>query len=155
MRLAWNRRMSATVSFILPVHNAVDTIDEALARLARADLGHPGLRREIIVVDDASDDGTTQHLRHAAALGTARVVFHAETLGQGAALSTALSLVTGDIIVVVDATLAYDPSECGQILAPILAGDADVVYGSRYVATTRQVPRLWDRLADQILTTVS
>ena len=55
MSLAWNRRMSATVSFILPVHNAVDTIDEALARLVRADLGQPGLRREIIVIDDASD----------------------------------------------------------------------------------------------------
>lgn len=147
--------MSATVSFILPVHNAVDTIDAALDRILRADLGHQGLRREIIVVDDASDDGTSERLRHAAALGTARVCFHPEALGQGAALSTALALVTGEIVVVVDPGLSYDPAECGRLLAPILAGDADVVYGSRYVATTRQVPRLWDRLSDQILTAVS
>lgn len=147
--------MPATVSFILPVHNATDTIEDALERVMRVDLGHPEIRREIIVVDDASDDGTVKQLRQAAARGTARVCFHPENLGQGAALSTGLSLVTGDIVVVIDPTLAYDPSECGRLLAPILAGDADVVYGSRYVATTRQVPRLWDRLSDQILTAVS
>ncbi|MEO6028311.1 MAG: glycosyltransferase family 2 protein [Candidatus Binatia bacterium] len=147
--------MPATISFLLPVHNAVDTIDETLARIVRADLGQAGLSREIIVVDDASTDGTTDHLRHIAARGMARICFHAETLGQGAALSTGLALVTGDIVIVVAATLAYDPSECGKLLGPILAGDADVVYGSRYVATSRQVPRLWDRLSDQVLTAVS
>src|SRR6186713_2592252 len=132
MRLAWNRRMSATISFILPVHNAADTIDDALDAVVRADLGHPDMRREIIVVDDASTDGTTDQLRRIAARGLARV--------------------TGDIVVVADAALAYDPTEAGRLLAPILAGSADVVYGSRYVATSRQVPRLWDRLSDQILT---
>lgn len=154
MRLAWNRRMP-TVSLILPVHDAAATIEQALDHVLRADLGLPDLRREIIVVDDASTDGTATFLRHAAAVGTARVCFHPEPLGQGAALSTALALATGDIIVVVDPSLAYDPSEAGKLLAPIVAGDADVVYGSRYVATTRQVPRFWDRLSDQILTAVS
>ncbi len=147
--------MSATVSFILPVHDAVDTIDEALDTVVRADLGHPELHREIIVVDDASTDGTADHLRRIAARGLARVCFHAETLGQGAALSSGLALVTGDVVVVADASLAYDPAESGRLLAPILAGSADVVYGSRYVATSRQVPKLWDRLSDQILTVVS
>jgi glycosyltransferase involved in cell wall biosynthesis len=147
--------MPAIVSFILPVQDACDTVEEALERLLRADLGHPELRREIIVVDDASTDGTVAVLRHAAALGTARVCFHPERLGHGAALSTGLALATGDIIVVVDPTLAYDPAEAGRLLAPIIAGDADVVYGSRYIATTRQVPKLWERLSDQILTAVS
>lgn len=155
MRLAWNLRMPATVSFILPVHNASATIEQALERVLRADLQHPDLRREIIVVDDASTDGTAAFLRHAGAIGTARVCFHPETLGQGAALSTGLALASGDIVVVADPTLAYDPSEAGRLLAPIVAGDADVVYGSRYVATTRQVPRFWERLSDQILTAVS
>ena len=147
--------MPATVSFLLPVHNVNDTLEETLARIVRADLGQPGLRREIIVVDDASTDGTVDRLRQIAARGMARVCFHAETLGHGAALSTGLALVTGDIVVIVDAALAYDPAECGRLLAPILAGDADVVYGSRYVATSRQVPRLWDRLSDQLLTAIS
>ncbi len=147
--------MPATVSFILPVHDAAATIEQALDRILRADLGHPDLRREIIVVDDGSADGTAAFLRHVAAVGTARVCFHPETLGQGAALSTGLALATGDIVVVVDPTLAYDPSEAGRLLAPIVAGDADVVYGSRYVATTRQVPRFWEHLSDQILTAVS
>lgn len=147
--------MPATVSFLLPVHNVVDTIDEALDRVMHADLGHPDLRREVIVVDDASTDGTTDLLRRAAARGLARVCFQAETLGQGAALSSGLALVTGDIVVVLDASLAYDPSEAGRLVAPIVAGNADVVYGSRYVATSRQVPKLWDRLADQLVTAVS
>jgi len=147
--------MPATISFILPVHNAADTIEDALDAVVRADLGHPDIRREIIVVDDASTDGTADQLRRIAARGLARVCFHAETLGQGAALSSGLALVTGDIVVVADAALAYDPTESGRLLAPILSGSADVVYGSRYVATSRQVPKLWDRLADQILTAVS
>lgn len=147
--------MPATVSFILPVHNAAETIEDALDRVLRADLGHPDLRREIIVIDDASTDGTADLLRRAAAAGTARVCFHPEALGQGAALSTGLALVSGDFVVVVDPTMAYDPAESSRLLAPIVAGDADVVYGSRYVATTRQVPKLWERLSDQILTAVS
>lgn len=147
--------MPATVSFILPVRDAVDTIEQALDRVLRADLGHPELRREIIIVDDASTDGTIPFLRHAAALGTARVCFHPEPLGHGAALSTGLALATGDFVLVVDPTLAYDPAEAGRLLAPIVSGEADVVYGSRYVATTRQVPKLWQRLSDQILTAVS
>lgn len=147
--------MPATVSIIIPVHNAADTIEEALERIGRADLGYPQLRREIIVVDDGSTDGTSEHLRHVAARGMVRACFHPEHLGQGAALSTGLAVATGEIVVVVDPTLRYDPTECGRLLAPILAGDADVVYGSRYVATTRQVPCLWDRLSDQIVTSVS
>ncbi len=147
--------MPATVSFILPVHDAVETLDESLDRLLRVDLGHPELRREIIAVDDASTDGSTEALRRAAARGIARVCFHAESLGHGAMLSTALAQVTGDIVVVADATMAYDASECARLLAPILSGSADVVYGSRYVATTRHVPKLWDRVADQLVTALS
>ncbi len=147
--------MPATVSFILPVYNAADTFERALDLVLRTDLGHPELRREIIVVDDASTDGTADLVRRAAARGIARVCFHAETLGQGATLSTGLTLVTGDIVVVADATLAYDASECSRLLGPILSGLADVAYGSRYVATSRQVPKLWDRLSNQILTAIS
>ncbi len=147
--------MPVTVSIVVPVYNAVATIADTLQRLGQVDLGPRDVWREIIVVDDASSDGTSEHLRHAAATEAFRVCFHPEHLGWGAALSTGLAMVTGEIVLVVDATLAYDPAECGRLLAPILNGDADVVYGSRYVATTRQVPRLSERLSDQILTAVS
>jgi glycosyltransferase involved in cell wall biosynthesis len=147
--------MPTMISFILPVRNAVDTLEDAVERVLHADLGHADLLREIIVVDDASSDGTADRLRHLAARGLARVSFHPDAIGQGAALSTGLAMVGGDIVVMVDATMAYEPAETGRLLAPILSGDADVVYGSRYVAATRQVPKLSDRLADRVVTAVS
>ncbi len=155
MRLAWNRRMPTMVSFVLPTHNAVDTLEEAVARVLDVDLGPADLRREIIVVDDASTDGTAERLRHLAARGLARASFHPEALGPGATLTTALAMASGDIVVVADATLAYDASEAGRLVEPIASGAADVVYGSRYVAATRQVPELWDRLVDRLMTVVS
>ena len=144
-----------TVSILVPVHNAVATVGEALQRLAQADLGHPSIRREIIVVDDGSTDGTSDRVRDAATMGAVRASFQPEHLGQGAAISTGLAMASGQIVIIADATLAYEPAECDRLLAPILSGQADVVYGSRYAATTRQAPHLWDRLTDQLLTAVS
>jgi len=155
MRLAFDRRMPATVSILVPAHNAAATIDEVLQRIDRTDLGYPGLRRELIVVDDGSTDGTADRLREAATLGSIRACFHPEPLGHGACLATGLAIATGQIIVIADATLSYDPADLARLLAPILAGDADVVYGSRYVAPVHEVPRLSDRVADRILTAVS
>ncbi len=147
--------MPATVSILVPAYNAAATIDEVLERIERADLGYPGLRREIIVVDDGSTDGTADRLREASTLGAIRACFHPEPLGQGACLSTGLAIATGQIVVIADATLSYDPADLGHLVAPILAGDADVVYGSRYVAPAHEVPRLSDRIADRMLTAVS
>ncbi len=155
MRLAWTRRMPVMVSFILPVRNAVDTIDEAVERVLYADLGHSELCREVIVVDDASSDGTTASLRRLASRGLARVSFLPEVLGRGAALSTGLASASGELVVLADATLAYDPAEVSRLLTPITAGTADVVYGSRYVAGPRHVPKLWDRVMDRVLTGAS
>jgi hypothetical protein len=147
--------MSATVSIIVPTHNALDTIGEALSRLAQVDFGPLGLRPEVIVVDDASSDGTTQKLQAIATTGSIRMCVHPEHLGHGAAVSTGIAMATGQIILVADPTLAYAPEDSIGLLGPIANGDADIVYGSRYIAAVRQVPRLWDRLSDQILTAAS
>lgn len=147
--------MPAIVSFVLPVHDVVETLNDAVERVLHADLGHPDLKREIIVVDDASTDGTHDCLRRLSARGLARACYHSEHLGHGAALSTGLATVTGDIIVVADGSLSYDPAETDRLLAPIVTGKADVVYGSRYVATSREVPQLWDRVADRVVTALS
>jgi glycosyltransferase involved in cell wall biosynthesis len=147
--------MSATISIVVPAHNALDTIGEALSRLAQIDFEPLALQPEVIVVDDASTDGTTRKLEAIATTGSIRLCVHPEHLGHGAAVSTGIAVATGQIVLVADATLAYAPEDSIALLGPIANGDADIVYGSRYAATVRQVPRLWDRVSDRILTAAS
>jgi glycosyltransferase involved in cell wall biosynthesis len=118
------------LSILIPVYNEVETIRAILARVDAADTA--GLAKEIILVDDGSTDGTRDVLERLTGLRSPhRVLFHAQNTGKGAALRTALTCATGDIILIQDADLEYDPAEYPDLLAPILAGRADVVYGSR------------------------
>ncbi|MBI4736154.1 MAG: glycosyltransferase family 2 protein [candidate division NC10 bacterium] len=114
----------------MPVFNEVRTIREILEQVDTADAA--GLVKDLIIVDDGSTDGTRERLQQLDGLKTPfRVLFHAQNMGKGAALRTALTYASGDIILIQDADLEYDPSEYPELLGPILMGRADVVYGSR------------------------
>jgi glycosyltransferase involved in cell wall biosynthesis len=120
---------SPLLSILMPVYNEAKTIHEIIKRIEAADLGE--VRKELIIVDDASKDGTREILDHLRKNGTHKVYFHAHNMGKGAALRTALTCATGDIILIQDADLEYDPAEYAGLIEPILKDRADVVYGSR------------------------
>lgn len=118
------------LTILMPVFNEVRTIREILEQVDTADAA--GLVKDLIIVDDGSTDGTRERLQQLDGLKTPfRVLFHAQNMGKGAALRTALTYASGDIILIQDADLEYDPSEYPELLGPILMGRADVVYGSR------------------------
>jgi glycosyltransferase involved in cell wall biosynthesis len=118
------------LTILMPVYNEARTIREILRQVDAADAA--GLDTDLIVVDDGSTDGTREILQTLDGLKTPfQVLFHGRNMGKGAALRTALRHATGDIILIQDADLEYDPKEYPELLAPILAGRADVVYGSR------------------------
>jgi len=119
-----------TLSILMPVYNEARTIREILQQVDGAPTA--GLTKELIVVDDGSTDGTREVLESLPPLASrSHILFHAENRGKGAALRTGLTYVSGDIILIQDADLEYDPREYPELLAPILANRADVVYGSR------------------------
>jgi glycosyltransferase involved in cell wall biosynthesis len=117
------------LSVIVPVYNERNTVGEIIRRMRLVDLP---IDREIIVVDDGSSDGTDKIL---AALqdSTIRVVSHETNRGKGAAVRTGISLARGDVVLIQDADLEYDPQQWPRLLAPLLEGRAKVVYGSRYL----------------------
>ena len=145
--------MPKTLSIVVPICNERDTWREVLTRLDAVDLG--GVQRQIILVDDGSADGTTEQLQ---VLGADRpdvtIKFHPHNLGKGAALRTGFAAATGDFVVVQDADLEYNPADLPVLLGPLLAGDADVVYGSRFT-TGRAGARISNYLANRFLTWLS
>ncbi|PYQ14545.1 MAG: glycosyl transferase [Acidobacteria bacterium] len=137
------------LSVVMPVYDEAKTVEAILGRVLRT----PDLF-EIVVVDDASTDGT------AAALGRVsdprvRVVRHPKNRGKGAALRTAFAEVTGEVVVIQDADLEYDPGDYPKLLEPIEAGLADVVYGSRFTGETHRVLFFWHYVGNRFLTTLS
>ena len=145
------------LSILIPAYNERYTIETLIQRVLDTPLP-AGLEREIVVVDDGSSDGTRAILseiadRHHA---TVRVHFHPQNRGKGAAISTAIGLATGDLSIIQDADLEYDPGDYGRLLRPILDGDADVVYGSRFASSEcRRVLYFWHSLGNRLLTLVS
>ncbi len=126
------------LSVIVPVFNEVRTIDELIARLRST-----GIPMQIILVDDASSDGSAACLAAYADQTDICLLAHEHNRGKGAAIRTGLKAATGDIIVVQDADREYDPSDFRYLMQPILEGRADVVYGTRYGHADRQVSPLW------------
>lgn len=140
-----------TLSILIPVYNEARTIQEILERVKETPLD--GIRKELIIVDDCSTDGTREYLRELEQTSEQKIYFHAQNMGKGAALRTALTYATGDLIIIQDADLEYDPREYAELIRPILEGRADVVYGSRL--TGGRVTRafnFWHYLGNKMLT---
>jgi len=116
------------LSVIMPVYNERETLPEILARVRAVDL-----RKEIVVVDDGSTDGTREVLREEEQKGDLKVLYHEVNKGKGAAVRTGLEHASGDFIIIQDADLEYDPRDYHKLLKPLLEGQAKVVYGSRFM----------------------
>jgi glycosyltransferase involved in cell wall biosynthesis len=144
------------LSIVIPAYNERATVEDLLRRVAAAALP-AGVLREMIVVDDGSKDGTRELLREIAARGEwpLRLVEHAVNQGKGAAIRTGFAAATGDIVLIQDADLEYDPAEYPQLLAPILADQADVVFGSRFLGGPHRVLFFWHYVGNRFLTMLS
>lgn len=172
--MAYQRRnpsalLDPKVSVVIPVYNEKSTIEEILRRVLDTDV-----RKEVIIVDDCSKDGTRQILENMAArqangetcapaqdgnapieLRDLRFFFQAPNQGKGAALRRGFAQATGEIVLVQDADLEYDPRDYEVLLEPIIEGRADVVYGSRFLGGPQRVHYFWHYVANRMLTLLS
>ncbi len=145
------------LSIVMPVYNERRTLFEIIGRVLAAP--PVDLERELVIVDDCSTDGTRElydELPQRFPGAQIRVIRHERNQGKGAALRTGFAHVRGDIVLIQDADLEYDPQDYPKLLEPILNGRADVVYGSRFLPTPqRRVHRFWHMLANRFLTLLS
>ncbi len=135
------------LSVVIPVFNEVNTVVEVIERVRRT-----ALPLEIILVDDGSQDGTREKLQSLPQADDLRIIFHKCNRGKGAALRTGFQEATGTAVVVQDADLEYDPDDFRFLVQPIVEGEADVVYGTRYGHHDRQVPPLWHVFVNRWIT---
>ena len=139
------------LSIVIPAYNEKNTIEAIIKKVKAVDLG--GLEKEIIIVDDGSKDGTREILRQMPGI---RLILHEKNLGKGGAIKTGFQNATGDILIIQDADLEYDPQDYKKILSPILNGQADVVYGSRFLTSEpKRVLFIWHFLGNISLTLLS
>jgi glycosyltransferase involved in cell wall biosynthesis len=145
--VAWER---VRLTVVIPVYNEVRTVESLLKRVRDV-----ALQLEVIVVDDGSTDGTRDLLPKLEGTLIDRLVMHEHNRGKGAALRTGFAHATGDVVVVQDADMEYDPHELPMLLRPILAGKADAVYGSRFLGGPHRVLFFWHSVGNRVLTLLS
>jgi glycosyltransferase involved in cell wall biosynthesis len=138
------------VSIVIPVYNEQNTIERILARVAAIPLP-----KEILVVDDCSQDQTRLLLRRFVEAGVIRAIFKSQNEGKGAAVHSGFQVARGDVVIVQDADLEYDPRDLPELIKPIVADQADVVLGSRFLGDEPQDPSLLHRLGNRLLTLAS
>lgn len=145
-----------TLSVVIPVYNEAGTVRELLSRVRAAPLP-PDIGLEVIVVDDGSTDGTRETLRKLEASGELgfRLLELERNQGKGAAVRQGFEAATGDILLIQDADLEYNPTDYPALLRPILEGKADAVFGSRFMSGPRRVLFFWHSVANRMLTTLS
>lgn len=138
-----------TITVVIPVYNEEDTILEVLSRVQKL-----ALRKEVIVIDDCSTDATRDRLESVRETPGLRLIFKSENEGKGAALRDGFAAAQGDIVVVQDADLEYNPEEIPTVIRPLLDGDADAAFGSRFlgVSQDRSLPH---RVLNRVLTSAS
>ena len=139
------------LSVIIPVYNEAETLDLIMAAVAAVPV-----EKEIILVDDGSTDGSREKLQQFENLDRIRVLYHDRNQGKGAAIRTGLAAAEGDLVIIQDADLEYDPREIPLLMQPILSGRADVVYGSRFMgAGPHRVLYFWHYVGNQFITLLS
>lgn len=138
------------LSVLIPVFNEKNTIQEIISRVLKT-----GLVYEIVIVDDGSTDGTREILAGYKDRSNIRVILHEKNSGKGAALRTAIKAASGDVMLIQDADLEYNPTEYPTLLKPIEEDMADVVYGSRFLGAPHRAILFWNMVANKLLTTMT
>lgn len=138
------------LSVVIPVFNEARTIEEVIRRVRGC-----GIPCELVIVDDGSTDGTRELLAHYGDDSDVTLVLHAANRGKGAALRTGFMQAKGDVVIVQDADLEYDPADYARLLQPIIEGQADAVFGSRFTGDSHRVLYFWHSAGNRFLTLLS
>jgi len=140
------------LSIIIPCYNEKEHLPKLIPLVKES----PVEDKEIILVDDGSNDGTTELIKSNLEPMVDKIIYHSKNLGKGAAIQSALKHVTGDMVIIQDADLEYDPDEYPKLIAPIIDGKADVVYGSRFLSGgPHRVHLFWHYIGNKLLTLLS
>ncbi len=138
------------LSVVMPVYNERDTLEEIVRQVLATRLAH-----EIVMVDDGSTDGTREIMQQWENDQRVKVIYHERNMGKGSAVRTGFQAATGDVIVIQDADLEYDPRDYPKLIQPIQEGRADVVYGSRFIGGPARKVYFWHRVGNNLLTLVT